>query len=127
VTTEWAALCAAPDFALEDAAIVVRFADDRTQRVSVTDDGTAFVLCSFVARRAAVASIAGIDDLALRAWQRNRTVALVGFRVDARERLVGEAWVPKAGLSAAEFQLAVRTVAAECDRLEYILTGRDTE
>jgi hypothetical protein len=124
VATDWAALCAAPDFTLEDAEIVVALGDGRSQRVSVIDDGTAFVLSSFVARRAAVADIA---DLAIRVWKRNRTVALVGFRVDARERLVGEAWLSKAGLSADEFRFAVRTVAAECDRLEYILTGRDAE
>ena len=51
----------------------------------------------------------------------------MGFRIDHRGRVVGEAWVPKAGLSAAEFQLYLRTAAVECDRFEYVLTGRDAE
>ncbi|HEU5178897.1 MAG TPA: hypothetical protein VFU24_15710, partial [Burkholderiales bacterium] len=63
----------------------------------------------------------------LRAWRRNRSSQLVGFRVDQRGRLVGEAWVPKAGLSAQEFQVYVRRVAAECDRFEYLLTGAYSE
>jgi hypothetical protein len=40
---------------------------------------------------------------------------------------VGEAWIPKAGLTESEFQLYVRTLAIEADRFEYALTGRDSE
>lgn len=46
---------------------------------------------------------------------------------DRRGRLVGEAWVPKAGLTGHEFQLYVRHLAVEADRFEYRLTGRDFE
>jgi hypothetical protein len=124
VANEWAAYCEAADFACDGPDIVVGFSDGRSQRVSIAEDDGAYVLSSFVARRE---TVAGISDLALRVWERNRAVALVGFRIDQRERLVGEAWLPKVGLTAEEFQLYVRTVAAECDRLEYILTGRDKE
>jgi hypothetical protein len=41
--------------------------------------------------------------------------------------LIAEAWIPKAGLTAEEFQLYVRTVALESDRFEYVLTGKDVE
>jgi hypothetical protein len=41
--------------------------------------------------------------------------------------VVGEAWVPKEGLTAEEFQVYVRAVATESDRFEYALTGRDVE
>ena len=58
---------------------------------------------------------------------RNRTAALVGFRIDNRSRLVGEAWVSKSGLTTEEFELYVRNLAAECDRFEFVLTGRDAE
>lgn len=33
--------------------------------------------------------------------------------------------MPKAGLTGAEFGAYVRAVAAECDRFEYQLTGKD--
>lgn len=52
---------------------------------------------------------------------------LVGFRLDQKGRLVGEAWVPKAGLSRDEFLLYVKRVADECDLFEYHLTGNDRE
>jgi hypothetical protein len=44
-----------------------------------------------------------------------------------RGRLVGEAWVPIAGLNAGEVALCLPTLASSCDCLEYILTGRDEE
>ena len=68
-----------------------------------------------------------MPDLPIQVWLRNRATALVGFRIDSRGRLVGEALVPKAGLTAEEFQIYVRAVAVQCDRLEYLLTGRDQE
>jgi len=40
---------------------------------------------------------------------------LVGFRLDQKGRLVGEAWVPKAGLSGDEFLLYVERVE-RCQR-----------
>jgi hypothetical protein len=52
---------------------------------------------------------------------------LVGFRLDQKGRLVGEAWVPKAGLTRDEFLLYAKRVADECDLFEYHLTGKDRE
>jgi hypothetical protein len=61
----------------------------------------------------------------VRTWRRNRGTELVGFHIDRRRRLMGVTWVPKAGLAEAEFQLCVRTLATECDRYEFELTGQD--
>ena len=102
----------------------VRFANERTQRVSVSDAGDRYELSSIVARPAAVAEV---PDAAMRAWRRNRSTHLVGFRIDKRGRLVGEAWAPKVGLTAAEFRFHVRQIARESDRFEFVLTGRDVE
>lgn len=52
---------------------------------------------------------------------------LVGFRMDQKGRLVGEAWMPKVGLGREEFLLYVRRVASECDLFEYSVTGKDCE
>jgi hypothetical protein len=68
-----------------------------------------------------------IPDAAVRAWVRNRSVMLVGFRVDERGRMVGESWVPKPGLTAAEFQFILRHLATESDRFEFQLSGQDHE
>lgn len=121
---EWRSLCKADDMIAKEKGVDVTFADDRRHQVQVAEQTDAYQLSGFVIRQARVAEL---EDVHLEAWLRNRSTSLVGFRLDERGRLVGESWVPKAGLTATEFQLYVRTLAAECDRLEFSLTGRDVE
>jgi hypothetical protein len=122
---DWAPLCRAPDMRVEETTVIVMFPDERKHRVAVTEQDDEYLLAAVVAR-AAVVRDAG-EGVALTAWLRNRAVSLVGFRIDEKERLVCEALVPKAGLTAEEFQLHLRMVAIEADRFEYALTGRDAE
>jgi hypothetical protein len=124
VTADWPRLCRAKDLLVDGRYVDVVFADQRRHRVSVADEGEAFRLSAVVARQALVRST---PELATRAWRRNRATTLVGFQIDERGRLIGETSVPKLGLTAEEFQLYLRGVAAECDRFEYLLTGRDVE
>jgi hypothetical protein len=104
--------------------VVVTFVGGRHHQVEVEDAGEAYELTGLVARRADLQSI---PDANLRAWERNRVTKLVGFRVDRRGRLIGNAWAPKPGMGADEFLHYVRCVALECDRFEFILTGKDYE
>lgn len=97
---------------------------ERRQRVMVRETTEAFELTGVVVRPSMAL---GIPDLALRAWRRNRAMQLVGFRIDRKGRLIGESWVPKAGLTRDEFLLYIQRVADECDLFEYHLTGRDRE
>ncbi len=120
----WRQLCKAEGFAANDDGVEVRFDSGRSQKVSIEDCGDAFLLRSIVARQAAVSEV---PDAVLQAWVRNRSLALAGFRVDERGRMVGEAWVPKAGLTAFEFQFIVSHLAEESDRFEFQLSGRDQE
>lgn len=124
MVAEWAEFCRTTDLAVEDSSVVITFADGRRHRVAVEEDAEEYLLRAFVARQSTVASL---PDLPLKVWSRNRVVSLMGFRIDHRGRLVGEAWVPKVGITAREFQLYLRTVAVEADRFEYTLTGRDSE
>jgi hypothetical protein len=103
---------------------VVSFDNRRRHRLDVRETDQTYVLTGVVARQAVFADV---PDAALRAWRRNRSTQLVGFRVDRKGRLVGEAWVPKAGLVRSEFLLYVMRVATECDLFEYHLTGKDRE
>ena len=121
---EWSRLCRAADLRPNGKYVDVEFLSGRRHRVSVTDESDLLRLTGIVVRRAVVAAY---PDLPIVAWTRNRATALVGFRIDESGRLIGEASVPKVGLTAAELQALVRTVAAECDRFEYLLTGRDVE
>ena len=104
--------------------INVTVSNERRQRIGIRETVDTYELTGVVARPAALSAV---PDVSLRAWRRNRGMQLVGFRVDQKGRLVGEAWVPKAGLEREEFLTYVKRVAAECDLFEYYLTGKDRE
>jgi hypothetical protein len=124
--TGWRTLCAgAQDLQVEgDTGVLVTLGKARQHRVTVVVTGDAIELRAVVARRS---RLDGLADPQLATWHRNRAVSLVGFRVDERGTLVGESWVPTAGLTAAEFLIYVRGLAAACDLFEFQLTGRDRE
>ena len=123
MTVDWAKLARSSEVQVLDGAANVTLGH-RRHRVDVIEEEDAYRFVAIVAHPAAVARV---PDPSLFAWKRNRSSKLVGFRVDRKGRLVGESWVPKAGLTAAEFQLHLRAVATESDRLEQVLTGRDAE
>ncbi|MEZ4222321.1 MAG: YbjN domain-containing protein [Polyangiaceae bacterium] len=121
---DWVRLCRGREFDLSPPEICVHFADGRAHRVQVEERLDAYHLSAVVVRRAVVESL---PDLPIKIWRRNRESTLVTYRIDQKRRLVGEAWVPRAGVTPEEMQLYVRTLAEECDRLEYLLTGKDRE
>ena len=124
MNNKWQQFCEAEGFVSNDDGVEVRFESGRSQKVAVEDRGDAFLLRSIVARQAVVNEV---PDAALRAWVRNRSAFLVGFRVDERGRVVGEAWIPKPGITNSEFQMVLRHLATESDRFEFQLTGQDHE
>ena len=66
-------------------------------------------------------------DLAYRTWRRNATKDLVTFLFDEKHALTGVIEVAAATLDREELRMYVETLARECDRFEYALTGEDTE
>lgn len=125
MAADWVRFCSrSEDLAVSEPHVDVRFGDGRRHRVTVKDEGDYYLIGGCVVRQAIVTSI---YDLPVRAWTRNRATQLVGFRIDRRLWLVGEAWLPKEGITREEFQMYLRRVAYECDRLEYLLSGRDAE
>jgi hypothetical protein len=122
---DWRKLCTgAQDVQIDGDAVVVTLGRGRQHRVDVASKSEAVELRAIVARRAIVDEQ---DNPALAAWYRNRAGSLVGFRLDDRGRLVGESWVPGAGLTADEFLVYLRGIAAACDLFEFQLTGKDGE
>jgi hypothetical protein len=106
--------------------LLVRFPDERQQQVFVdAADPSALRVWSVAASPSRVAAASAQESAHLLAWRRNRASDLVGFKVDGRGRLIGEAWVPVAGLEPGEWRLYVTAVAQACDRAEYLLSGRD--
>ncbi len=122
---EWHSLCKGHrDLRVSGDSLTVEFASGRTHMVRVEEHADHYVLVGVAAR----ASATSVEDAPeQRAWTSNRTLDLLGFRVDERGRFVGEAWIPKPGLTSDEFILVARHLAAECDRMEYVLTGEDRE
>ena len=100
----------------------------RIQRVHVSRDEDRYVFRSVVLP---ASEVARNDDhwrrIAYRAWRRNASKALVTFAFDDEDRLVGLVEVPAATLDHEELDLYVETLAKECDRFEYALTGQDIE
>jgi uncharacterized protein YcaQ len=121
---EWRRFCDSPQLTVDGQVVDVAVDDSRRHRVEIAESETEYLFSAVVARRAIVVKL---PDAALRAWERNRAVSLIGFRIDARGRLLAEAWAPKAGITPAEFQVYLQTIAIEADRFEYALTGRDVE
>ena len=121
---DWKKFCCARDISVEEDTIKVFFNNERKHLVRAEEANDELRVWSIIARQAIVAQQ---KDIQLHIWQRNHISKLVSYRIDGKGRLIGEAWVPKSGLTPDEFGLYVRTVAAECDRLEYLLTGRDLD
>lgn len=121
---EWKGFCRGRKLRVGENEVEVELADGRQHRVQITEHEDALHLSAVVGRASVVD---GVENAALRIWQRNREMQIVGFRLDARGRLLGEAWIPRLGLTSEEFVMCLHTVALESDRLEFLLTGRDQE
>lgn len=121
--TDWRQFCrGAEGMSVDGDSVKVITHGERQHRIAIRETGDTYELTGAVAR---LAALSAVPDVPLRAWRRNRGMQLVGFRVDRKGSLVGEAWVPKAGLGREEFLTYVRRVAGECDLFEYHLTGKD--
>lgn len=118
----WQAFIQEPDLkVISSSRFQVNFAIGRSHMIHVEEDIEGWRL------RAVVASHPQVDDLFQWAALVNRGLTLLGLEVDAKGVLIGSSWVPKIGLTATEFQMLARQLAAECDRLEFALTGLDRE
>lgn len=120
----WRAFCQGQRFSIDENTVTVNFDNDRHHRVCIEEADDMIELHALVAK-AAVAK--EVTDLPLRIWRHNRASQLVGFRQDLRGAVWAKGWVAKAGVTKEEFLAVLRRVAAESDRFEFLLTGRDVE
>lgn len=120
---DWRRLSRAAGLRSSGDSIEVSFGDGRRQTVFTdASENEVLRLWSVVARASALSVL---KTPVLDAWHRNRMSELVGFSLDRHGRMIGESWVPVAGLSAEEWGHYVRRLAMACDRFEYLLTGKD--
>lgn len=66
-------------------------------------------------------------SLAFRIWRRNALKPVVTFTIDRWERVIGLIEQPIESMHAGELRFYLETLARECDRFEYILTGTDVQ
>ena len=97
--------------------------DGRSQNIHLARQRDHYVLSSVIAHASAVNE--DRRTLAYRLWRRNGLKAVVTFTIDRRDRVVGRIDQPIASVHDKELKFYLETLARECDRLEYILTGAD--
>ena len=97
----------------------------RSQVVRLARRKDRYVFSSVIARVNAVNE--NRRSLAFRIWRRNALKAVVMFTIDRRERVIGLIDQPIESMHTKELKFYVQTLARECDRFEYILTGVDRQ
>jgi hypothetical protein len=125
MSDSWRRLSREAGLRVVEVGVEVVFRDQRRQLLYVEEPSSdALRIWSLVARPSALNRL---RTPRIDAWRRNRLAELVGFTLDRHDRMIGEAWVPRAGLTKDEWALYVELVAEACDRFEYLITGRDEE
>ena len=95
----------------------------RSQGVLLAQRRDRYVFSSVVAPVGAVKE--DRRSLEFRLWRRNALKAVVTFTIDRRDRVIGLIDQPIESVHPKELKFYLETLARECDRLEYILTGAD--
>ncbi len=124
MSIDWRTICRDLGLRIDGEQLIVGFENGRNHRVRVRETDETIELHAVVARAGAVRDVI---DLPMRIWRHNRAAQLVSFRLDSRGNVHASGWISKVGLTAEELRILVHRVAAEADRMEYLLTGRDVE
>lgn len=121
---EWMRACRGAGMTVQGDFIDVPLGHEGRHRVHLLEEDDMVRLTAVVQRAVRVEHAA---DLEADVLDRNRASRLVGYRLDDRGRLVGEALLPAAGLEGEEIAFRLKVLAADCNRFEYALTGGDVE
>lgn len=98
----------------------------RHQRVYMSLKGGFYYFYSVVMGSTAVKkNMQRWNELTLLAWQRNANHELVTFAFDKYDRMIGLIRHPAKYLDLEELELYITTLAFECDRFEFMISGGD--
>ena len=98
----------------------------RNQAVEIQNVKGIYVFTAVIAgKRRAAPNRKRRRQTAMLAWHRNSYSDLVTFGLDRRDRLIGRIRHPSDHLDLKELELYLKSLATECDRMEYLLTGLD--
>ena len=111
----------------EESHVVVHLeASDRHHAIHLEEQGDDYVFTGVVLGAAEVTlRKKRWYELAKLAWQRNAEQEVVSFGFDRRDRLIGQIRHPVEHLDLQELDFYIHVLARECDRFEYLLSGRD--
>ena len=101
-------------------------ADGRRQDITIVRKGNYYVMTSTVLKEARARS-KKIEELYPRLWKRNLQTDVVAFTFDKQSKLIGRIEQLASTVDAEELRFYIETLARECDQLEYLLTGVDTQ
>ena len=103
------------------------YRSDRTQKIRLTQQDGTFRFTSIVAKVKDVipGGINARNDLLFRILRRNALKPVVALHIDAKDRIVGEVACTTSSAHHAEIEFYLTTLARDCDRFEYILSGSD--
>lgn len=121
---EWTKACRAAGMEVTGDQVRVALGHEGAHRIEVVEEQAVVRLTGVVLKAAGVRERAWVAEAVL---DRNRSARLLGYRVDGQGRLVGQALMPAAGLTGEELAFRIKLLAADCNRFEYVLAGRDEE
>lgn len=102
----------------------VIFPSNRKQRINIIQQGKYYSFRSVVLGKAKVNQY--YEDWILPyIWQQNKETPLVSFQIDKKGRLTGRITQLIETLDKEEFLFYIEVLAKECDRMEYVLSGKD--
>ncbi len=99
----------------------------RKQRIRLRRNKDMYVFYSMIHKGSLIRGKRQRREIAYRVWRKNDIKDLVTFAFDDKDNLIGVIEQPALTLDHEELKLYIETLARECDRFEYILTGRDIE
>jgi hypothetical protein len=102
----------------------VDFPNGRRQQIEIKKTGKYFKLSSCI-MKSAYAERYDLSELLRKIWIRNDEIDVVDFTLDNRKRLIGEVELLASHLDAQELAFYLICLAEECDRFEFILSGKD--
>jgi len=109
-----------------DRAVLIAGLGQRHQEIHFERHGSMVRLSSTALPASAVRkNVATWYRLARLAWERNAHQEIVSFGFDGTDRLIGVIEHPADQLDAEELEIYVDALARECDRFEYLLSGKD--
>jgi len=103
----------------------VEFLDGRQQRVFIDQKSKYYKIWSIVLHRSKVEGY-GEVNLIQYVWNKNRQTDVVDFYIDKKGRMVGSILQLAETIDYDELVFYIHILAKESDRLEFLLSGKDS-